>query len=505
MSFKAAFIACLAVIGLAQPGCAQTVETSSGAVRGAVQDDVAIYRGIPYAAAPVKALRWTPPQPAPAWKGVRDATKFGPICPQPPFGDAPIMEPMSEDCLFLNIWSAQQPGAEKRPVMVFIHGGGYEGGSGSDPLYDGAHLARKGVVVVTFNYRVGILGFLAHPDLSAASPRRVSGNYGMLDQIAALQWVQTNIARFGGDPAQVTIFGESAGGNAIITLMASPLAKGLFARGISQSPVGGYPIPTLAEAEAFGARLGAIDDLRRARFEKILPLNTQLNPIAPPMADTAYPGPLLDGWMLTQQPMMSLANPVPLMIGSNADEGSMFAGESGLKTKAALDARLSAIFGPLAQEAMALYSPANDSGVLDKNAELIGDGMFNHATRSVAAQVNAAGQPVYRYVFSLDMAGRAAMHSDELRYVFGTTHLPGYTALPAADDQDRKTSELMMDAWVRFAKTGSPSSPALAWPAASAKGAPILEISESPRLLEGYRDKQLDLMDTLYAGSLADR
>jgi para-nitrobenzyl esterase len=154
---------------------------------------------------------------------------------------------------------------------------------------------------------------------------------------------------------------------------------------------------------------------------------------------------------------------------------------------------------------MALYSPANDSGVLEKNAELIGDGMFNHATRSVAAQVNAAGQPVYRYVFSLDMAGRAAMHSDELRYVFGTTHLPGYTALPAADDQDRKTSELMMDAWVRFAKTGSPSSPALAWPAVSAKGAPILEISESPRLLEGYRDKQLDLMDTLYAGPLADR
>jgi para-nitrobenzyl esterase len=506
MNFKAAFIAGLAWAALPHTASAQTVQTSSGVVRGATSDDVESYRGIPYAAAPVGDLRWTPPQPAPVWKGVRDAARYQPMCPQPPFGDAPITQPMSEDCLFLNIWSAPQADSGKKPVMVFIHGGAYEGGSGSDPLYDGSNLAKKGVVAVTINYRLGTLGFLAHPALSAASPEHASGNYGMLDQIAALQWVQKNIGAFGGDPSQVTIFGESAGGNAVMMLMASPLSKGLFSKVIAQSPVGGYRIPTLAEAEAMGAKLGSIDELRALPAEKLLAFNLKLRPRTPPLAPKTLAGPVLDNHFLSQQPAKSLANPVPLIIGSNADEGSMFAPETTARTKAAFDLGVKQVFGPRAPEALALYSPKSDAEVMRQNAELVSDGLFNAAARYLAAQVAAAGQPVYRYVFSLDMAGRTPLHSDELRYVFGTTHLPGYTGLPAATDQDRRTSELMMDAWVRFAKTGSPAGGGLEWPAVTgSKGAPILDVNATPRVLTGYRDSQLDLIDKLHAGPIGDQ
>jgi para-nitrobenzyl esterase len=503
MNFKAAFIAGLAWAALAQMAFAQIVQTSSGGLRGVTSDGVESYRGVPYAAAPVGELRWTPPQPATAWKGVRDATKFQPMCPQPPFGDTPITQPMSEDCLFLNIWTTPKAEAGQKPVMVFIHGGAYEGGSGSDPLYDGSNLARKGVVAVTLNYRLGTLGFLAHPALSAASPEHASGNYGMLDQIAALKWVQKNIGSFGGDPSQVTIFGESAGGNAVMMLMASPLAKGLFSKVIAQSPVGGYRIPLLAEAEAMGAQLGAIKMLRALPADKLLAFNTKLRPRTPPLAPKTLPGPVLDNHFLTQQPAKHLANPVPLIIGSNADEGAMFAPETTARTKAAFDLGVTQVFGPLAAQALALYSPKSDSDVMRQNAELVSDGLFNAAARYLASQVAAAGQPVYRYVFSPDMAGRAPLHSDELRYVFGTTHLPGYTGLPAADDQDRGISTLMMNAWVHFAKTGSPSGGGFDWPAVTAKGAPILEINESPLTLSAYRDAQLDLIDALYAGPLA--
>lgn len=506
MNLKAALLFCLALLGASPPVQAETVQTTSGRVSGVTSDGVDIYRGIPYAAAPVKDLRWTPPQPAPAWKGVRDATKFRPMCPQPPFGDAPITQPMAEDCLFVNVWSPQQKSGAKLPVMVFIHGGGYEGGSGSDPLYDGTRLAQRGVVVVSINYRLGVLGFLAHPALSKASPQRVSGNYGILDQIAALKWVQANIGAFRGDPGRVTIFGESAGGNAAITLMASPLATGLFTQVISESPVGGYPIASLAEAETLGAKLGAIEDLRRLPYEKLLPLNKKILPLAPPMAGVAYPGPILDHWLLEQQPMVHLANPTPLIIGSNADEGRMFAGEGLPPSKAAFDDSLTRMFGPLAQDALAAYSPASESALLQKNAELVGDGLFNYAARHVAAQVTAAGKPVYRYVFGLDMGGRPAMHSDELRYVFGTTQLPGYTDLPAAGATDKVVSDFMMDSWVNFAKTGSPS-PAggTVWPATGPSGLPLLHIDQSPKPLTAYRDDKLDLIGKLYARMLADK
>ncbi len=504
MDLKAAIIACLALVGLTHNTFAGTVQTTNGAVRGTVEHGVSVYRSIPYAAPPLGDLRWTPPQPATVWKGVRDATKFRPMCPQPPFGDAPITQPLSEDCLFLNVWSPAQAAGGNLPVMVFIHGGGYEGGSSSDPLYDGVHLAKKGVVVVSINYRLGILGFLAHPALSATSPQHVSGNYGMLDQIAALKWVQANIGHFGGDPARVTIFGESAGANAVLTLMASPLAKGLFAQAIAESPVGGFAIPTLAEAEAMGAKLGAIEDLRRTPYDKLLPYNKSLSPVTPPTVVSGYPGPLVDGWFLPHQPAAGLVNPVPLIVGSSADEGSMFAAEGPGATKAAFDDRLKTVFGPLAADALAAYSPATGADVMDKNAELVGDSLFNYAARYAAAQVAAAGKPAYRYVFSLDMNGRPPLHSDELRYVFGTTHLPGYTNLPAEDDADKRVSAFMMESWVSFAKTGAPA-PAAAWPASGSNGLPLLRIDEAPKPVAAYRDDKLDLIGRLYAPPLMEK
>ena len=235
-------------------GTAGTVRTEGGLVAGTgAGSGVSAYRGIPYAAAPVGALRWRAPQPAAPWPGVKPGDKFGADCMQP--AEYPELRgaDMSEDCLNLNVWSPAQRTTSKLPVMVWIYGGGFTYGSGSHPSYDGEALARRGVVVVTLNYRVGLFGFMAHPQLTAESPTHSSGNYGLLDQIAALQWVQRNIAAFGGDPAHVTVFGQSAGAHAISTLLTSPLSDGLFQQAIMQSVGVMRPVATLSQAEAYGA------------------------------------------------------------------------------------------------------------------------------------------------------------------------------------------------------------------------------------------------------------
>lgn len=478
---------------------AATVSTASGPVKGVSEQDIDIYRGIPYAAPPIGPLRWAPPEPVKPWSTVRDASTFGPICPQVPFGPHPLTQPQSENCLSLNIWTPQHQTDTKIPVMVFIHGGAFVGGFGSDPLYDGARLARKGVLVVTLNYRLGIFGYLAHPELTAASPHHSSGNYGLLDQIAALKWVRANIASFGGDPANVTIFGESAGGTAVMTLMASPLAHGLFQRAIAESLAGGFPLPDLATAERKGAALGSIAALRRLSIKALLDDNLRLIPPTPPMTPTSFPGPVIDPWALPQQPARHLDNPVPLIAGNNLDEGSMFAqGWAGLDI-AGFHKRIDTIFGTLAPRANALYTPQTQADILRAGADLIADGLFNQGTRNVLAQIVAAGKPAWRYVFTRPMGTRAPMHSDELRYVFGTLDQPGYTGQPAATAVDQTVSDFMMDAWTQFAKTGSPNGPGLAaWPQTSADGTPLISISDKITVLPEYRDKELDFMQTFY-------
>lgn len=497
----------LAAIGLAAgivpagEAHAATVAAQSGPVSGTTErtgrTEVVVYRGIPYAAPPVGPLRWAPPRPPQPWQQPRDATRFGAICPQVPFGDTPLTQPQSENCLFLNVWSPPHAPRTGLPVMVFIHGGAFVGGYSSDPLYDGAALAAKGVVLVSFNYRLGILGFLAHPELSARSERHVSGNYALLDQIAALSWVKANIAGFGGDPARVTIFGESAGGSAVVALMASPLAHGLFARAIAQSPATGFRLPDLKEAEAEGARLGPIAALRALPASRLLAMNERLVPRTPPMAPSPYPSPVIDGWVLPGQPRAGLANPVPAILGNNLDEGSMFAsGWKGLDATAFHD-RLRTIFGPLAPRAEHIYAghvgKAADPAAA--GATVISDGLFVEGTRQTARRLVANGRPVWRYLFTLPIGGRAPMHSDELRYVFGTLDLPGYTGEPPPGAADRRVSSRMMADRVRFAATGDPNRPgSTAWNRTGRAGARLLRIDDPPRMLPGYRDHELDLI-----------
>lgn len=491
----------LTALTLTAAAHAATVTTTAGPVSGGSETTgsttVSVYRGIPYAAAPVGALRWAPPKPPTPWQRPRDATQFGAICPQVPFGDAPLTQPQSEDCLFLNVWTPPHAPGVTLPVMVFIHGGAFVGGFSSDPLYDGAALAAKGVVLVSFNYRLGVLGFLAHPELSATSPDHVSGNYGILDQIAALAWVRDNIAAFGGDPARVTIFGESAGGSAVVALLASPMARGLFARAIAESPAAGFPLPTLKAAEATGARLGTLAELRALPADKLLALNLKVLPPAPPMAPAPYPGPVVDGWMLPVQPRKALANPVPAIIGGNLDEGSMFAADWKSLDRAAYVARLRTVFGSLTPRALRIYPPADPA---TSGRDLVADGLFGDGIRSTARTLAADHQPVWRYLFALPQGGRAPMHSDELRYVFGTLDLPGYTGEPPPGPVDRRVSAQMMSAWVRFAATGDPNRRGLGTWARTGHGATaLLRIADHAKMQQDDHGRALDLIDALYA------
>src|SRR6185503_7347723 len=251
----ATLAACIALglAGAARGEAAPTVKVETGQVSGVIEGPAVVYRGIPYAAPPVGALRWAPPQRATAWSGMRDGSAFGPICPQPPGARRLASGKQSEDCLTLNVWAPAARSAKPAPVMVWIHGGGYETGAGSDPLYDGKAFARDGVVLVTINYRLGALGFFAHPALTKAAKRgEPLANYGLMDMAAALAWVKRNIAAFGGDPGNVTVFGESAGGAAVVNLLAAPSAKGLFQKAIAESAGFWFAPSSLKAAEARG-------------------------------------------------------------------------------------------------------------------------------------------------------------------------------------------------------------------------------------------------------------
>jgi para-nitrobenzyl esterase len=320
------------VLGVAQTIAAAAVQLDSGQISGmdGSVSGVRVFKGIPYAAPPVGSLRWREPQPVPHWDGVRKADEFGAICTQPAFrgatGANPSANPpkMSEDCLFLNVWTAA-PANDRRPVMVWIHPGGYQTGSGSAPGYDGEALAKKGVVLVTMNYRLGVFGFFSHPELSSESVHHASGNYALMDQVAALRWVQKNIAAFGGDPQRVTVFGDSAGSSSIANLMGSPQAKVLFQRAVGES--GAWmglsltPARTLAEAEQAGVKIAdglhakTLADLRSIPAEELL------------KAGRAG-GPVIDGWFLPEDVGATFAghkqDDVPLLVGSNKDEGTFF-------------------------------------------------------------------------------------------------------------------------------------------------------------------------------------
>jgi para-nitrobenzyl esterase len=451
------------------------------------ESGLAVFRGIPYAAAPVGALRWRPPAPHAPREGAQDATHFGPACPQlqsnaqwyrrvaEGFGASPELVPdlerIDEDCLTLNVWTQSLGRNELAPVMVWIHGGANEDGYAHEPNYLGHELARRGVVVVSIQYRLGALGFLAHPALSAESERGVSGNYGLLDQIAALRWVAQHIEAFGGDPSRVTAFGESAGAADIGTLIASPLGTGLFQRAILQS--GGYQLnsaQTLRSEEELGVRLaaalgvdGSPDPLQAMRERPWLEI---VQTATETLSDHDW-NAVIDGWLLPK-PAAAIfraveQGAVELLIGSNANEWRMYLPDPAMESdlQAALDSHVRKQDQLEARSVLERSAPAGLEAGLDR---LIGAAEFHCPSLAIARAMRARSDRVFVYRFSRVRPKGAklrAYHGAEIPYVFATADawLPG-------DATDRRLSELMLGWWVQFAKTGDPNGKDLPdWPA----------------------------------------
>ncbi len=479
----------------------EIVKTEQGSLRGTPRDaqGVLSFKGVPFAAAPVGPLRWQAPQAAKLWEGTREATSFGNRC----WANVRVASlagrsggvPQSEDCLYLNLWTSAKASGERRPVMVWIHGGGFQFGAAGDPNTDGALLAQKGVVLVSVNYRLGVFGFFAHPLLR--SEGRLSGNFGMQDQMAALKWVQANIANFGGDPKNVTIFGESAGSQAVSLLMGSPMAKGLFHKAIGQSGSSLQQLPSLAEiglrGAAFASAVGAstvataMEELRAMPAER---LNTAANWDFPGGAAMVF-APGIDGHVFPAN-MEELfrkgqQNDVPLLAGYNKREAFPFRAEwFPHKTAAEFREAAQLVFGPgKIREFLSLYPGDTDAEVKLAAEELHSDLRQKAETWAwLSLHAQTGKSPVYGYHFAYESPySPIASHVADVAFVFGTLN-PQFFAprAPPAGPADRKVSSEMMSYWVNFAANGDPNGPGLApWPEFKAKGS-LLQIQEDGRI-----------------------
>lgn len=435
------------------------VAIDSGTLLGARDGRTLVFKGVPYAASTAGDNRWRPPARPASWMGVRDATRFGAACPQGNEHKEAWAQVgrQSEDCLFLNVWRPAKSG--RYPVMVFLHGGGFTYGAAGVPLYDGRRLAERGAVIVTINYRLGRLGFFAHPALTRETPAGPLGNYGIMDQIAALQWVQRNIARFGGEPGNVTIFGESAGAGCVQILMATPAARGLFHKAISESGAGGSILAPIRGGPVSAERLGEMwaDGLG---MKDATP--AQLRAI--PLADVIRNGrafPFIDGTVVVRSPgdpfYRGEEARVPLIIGGNSNESSL-----GGMTEAAAKAILQERFDPLLAGYVAMTGKSRAAAAVD----LAEDAGFVLPSYALADRHARNGSPAFAYYFDQVPADRRATaagtdHGGELEYVFGTQ-----PADHRWDVRDAAVSDLMGAYWVRFARTGDPNGAGLPpWPA----------------------------------------
>lgn len=486
------------------------VKIESGIVEGKKDGPVHVFLGIPYAAPPIGDLRWKPPVPIAKWTGVRKAKDFGAHCMQGRvFGDMNFRDAGgSEDCLSLNVWVPAKLSQPKLPVMVWIYGGGFVAGTTSEGRQDGTYLAQHGVVVVSMNYRLGIFGFFVHPELAKESGRDAAGNYGLLDQLAALHWVHDNIAAFGGDPENVTIFGESAGSFSVSAQMASPLAKGLFQKAIGESGAaffsGGLAFDPRSvreekDVKAVTAKLGVstLTDLRAVPAQKML------DAFAPPQSEGFDFGPDVDGYFLPESvPAIFAAgkqNDVPLLAGWNHDEGS-FELASQRPTAESLKVTAQKEFGDKAADFLRLYASDTEQQLLRSNLDFAGDKFIAFSTWEwLEAQSKTGKQPIYRYRFDFgpppDPKGPplGAYHSAEIEYVFG--QLDSKTGV-AWTPQHRQLSATMQKYWANFARAGDPNGSGLPkWPVYSAAdGWPVMFLdTQSAAHKDNQRDRYLFL------------
>ncbi len=485
-----------------QPG---QVKVEGGIIQGTVTEDLTIYKGIPFAAPPVGDLRWKAPQPVEVWEGVKQTTEYAPAPMQP--GNPHSGK--SEDCLYLNIWTPAESPKEKLPVLVWIYGGGFSFGSTSDPVHNGEHLARKGVVLVSIAYRVGQLGFLAHSELSAENPNGVSGNYGLLDQIAGLQWIQNNISAFGGDPDKVTIFGESAGGIAVSMLCASPLAKGLFHGAISQSggsfgptrptTFPGENMKTLQQAEEDGTEyarkvgVSSIAELRNIDPDK-LPLGMGMG--------GAWP--IVDGYVIPDDQYKLYEagnyNDIPVLIGYNSDEGLSFSpGRTPEEYVAGVERR----FGPFTDSLIKAY-PVGENNVPRSARNLMRDAAFGWHTWSWARLQSKAGKSeVYFYYFDQHperaegspQAEHGTPHGVDVPFVFMNLD----PANPNTTESDLKIAETMGIYWTNFAKYGDPNGEGVPeWPAFSDENPDVMYLGPSAYLGSVPDEASLYVLDNYF-------
>lgn len=483
------------------------VTTTSGRVEGTANSGVTAFKGIPYAAPPVGNLRWREPQPAPAWDGMRKADAFGPSCIQPSGSmtetNAGGTGPQSEDCLTLNVWTPAADPNARRPVMVWIYGGAFIIGASRVPAYDGVPFAQRGAVVVSFNYRLGQLGFFNHPALEAERPNGPL-NFGLLDQIAALKWVQQNIAAFGGDPSNVTIFGESAGAQSVLYLMTSPLARGLFHKAIAQSSYG-LPEFTRTQAVSLGVRIAdgvglsgasaTLDELRAVPAEQFAQLKgLSTSPVAI-IGDGVLPTGILDAFEKGEEA------PVPLIIGANSDEATV-------ATAFGLDpAKLVENVRGLPNVALrVLYPRVTDDAQIGR--ELIRDLVFIAPTQRLAA-LHAKRAPSWRYFFSYvpeDMRAAWANgvpHGGEIPFVFNTLDL---TAQMQGNvlDADRAFAAVVNEYWFEFARAGAPTAIGNpAWPSFDNRNDKVMELGEEIAVRGNFLRARLDLFSALYPRVIA--
>lgn len=486
------------------------------------------FKGIPFAAPPVGALRWREPQPVKNWTGIRKAKKFGPRAMQPPiFGDMNFRsDGMSEDCLYLNVWTP--PGATKKslPVLVYFYGGGFVAGDGSEPRYDGDSIAHFGIVAVTVNYRLNVFGFMAHPELTAESPNKASGNYALLDQTAALKWVKENIAAFGGDPKKVTIAGESAGSVAVSAQMVSPLSKNLIAGAIGESGslLGTLPAVPLADGEKTGKAFekyvgaGSLSELRALDADSILNASTRFGPFKFSLT--------IDGYFMPKSPFEIFEKgeqaKVPLLVGWNSEESgfrSILGNEQ--PTRENFSKAVTKLYGDKAEELLKYYNPSSDEEVEQVATDLAGDRFIGFSTWKWSdMHLQSSGKPVYRYMYerprpemreemgdvSPGLAGgvqkntsgqkppraKGAAHSAEIEYAMGnlSTNL-----VFAWDEDDYKVSRIMQQYFVNFIKNGNPNGEGVPqWPAISTKEVPVMHIDVNTRVeQEKNRERYLFL------------